>query len=64
MGLAIALLVNGLLAFPGGSDAVPEAVPFVVPAGLPSAAIALSPRGFISAAGWERGLTPMRRTGC
>ena len=64
MGLAIALLVNGLLAFPGGSDAVPEAVPFVVPAGLPSAAIALSPARFISAAGWERELTPMRRTGC
>ena len=52
MGLAIALLMNGLLAFPGGSDAVPEAVPFVVPAGLPSAAIGFLPRGFISAAGW------------
>ena len=36
-----ALLVNGLLAFPGGGDAVPEPVPFVVRAGLPDAQIGL-----------------------
>ena len=43
MSLTVALLVNGLLAFPGGDNAVPEAVPYVVPAGLPSVAIMLSP---------------------
>jgi hypothetical protein len=39
----IALLVNGLLAFPGGGDAGPEPVPFAVRAGLPDATLVLSP---------------------
>ena len=43
MSWTIAFLVNGLLAFPGVGDAVPEPVPFVVQAGLPDAAELLSP---------------------
>ena len=43
MSLTIALLLNGLLAFPGVSAAVPEPLPFVVQAGLPDAAELLSP---------------------
>jgi len=51
MSLTIALLVNGLLAFPGGGDVVPEPVPFVAPAGLPDAALVLSPSQ-IHIGGW------------
>ncbi len=43
MSLTLALLVNGLLAFSGDVGAVPEPVPFVVQAGLPDAALILSP---------------------
>ncbi len=64
MSWTIALLVNGLLAFPGVGDAVPEPVPFVVQAGLPDAARCSLPRRSTSAAGWGRGSTPTRRTGC
>lgn len=51
MSLTIALLVNGLLAFPGRGGAVPEVVPFAVPAGLPSVAVVLSPAQ-IHIGGW------------
>src|SRR5271165_6239138 len=43
MSLTITHLLNGLLAFPGVSAAVPEPLPFVVQAGLPDAAELLSP---------------------
>ena len=43
MSWTIALLVNGLLAFPGEGEAVPGPVPFVVQAGLTDAAELLSP---------------------
>ena len=64
MSLTITLLLNGLLAFPGVSVAVPEPLPFVVQAGLPDAAELLSPSQTTSKAGWGRGSTPTRRTGC
>ncbi len=51
MSWTIALWMSGLLAFPGGGYAVPEAIPFVVPAGLPSVAIVLSPAQ-IHIGGW------------
>ena len=51
MSLTITLMLNGLLAFPGGGDAVPEPVPFVVQAGLPDAALVLSPSQ-IHIGGW------------
>ena len=51
MSWTIALLVNGLLAFPGEGDAVPEPVPFVVQAGLPDVALVLSPSQ-IHIGGW------------
>ncbi len=62
MSLAIALMVNVLLAFPGGADEIPEPVPFVVAAGLPDAATVLSPSQ-IHIGGWlGAASTPTRRT--
>ncbi len=51
MSLAIALMMNGVLAFPGGADAIPEPVPIVVEAGLADAASVLSPSQ-IHIGGW------------
>ena len=51
MSLTITLMASGLLGFPGGSDAIPEPVPFVVQAGLPDAAGLLSPSQ-IHIGGW------------
>jgi DUF1680 family protein len=44
-------MLNSVLAFPGGVDAVPEPVPFVVQAGLPDLAQVLSPAQ-IHIGGW------------